>query len=59
MKIKAVTDEYIEFTNGNRITYSHLHDCCYSIQNGYYSTDLEIRYSGDCVFRTICEERFG
>ena len=34
MKIKAVTDEYIEFTNG-------------------------IRYSGDCVFRTICEERFG
>lgn len=108
MKIKAVTDEYIEFTNGNRITYSHLYDCCetnyadfkqieesafnqefieplvfemaegqgfrfgnykyittmyfipcYSIQNGYYSTDLEIRYSGDCVFRTICEERFG
>lgn len=107
MKIKAVTDEYIEFTNGNKITYSHLHDCCednyadfrqieesafdyefteplvfemakdqgfrfgnykyvsnmyfipcYSYQNGYYSTDLEIHYSGDCVLRTTCEEWF-
>lgn len=108
MKIKAVTDEYIEFTNGNKITYYHQHDCCednyadftqieesafseafkeplvfeivedkgfrfgnynyvsnmyfipcYSIQNGYYSADLDIHYSGDCVFRTTCEERFG
>ena len=104
MKIKAVTDEYIEFTNGNKITYDHDPDCCeenyadfsqieesafnqefvqplvfemvedkgfrfgnprmyfipcYSDQNGYYSTNLDIYYSGVCVFRTTCEERFG
>ena len=28
MKIIGITEDYIEFDNGNRITYSHDQDCC-------------------------------
>ena len=28
MKIKNVTDNFIEFDNGNKITYKHDQDCC-------------------------------
>ena len=28
---------------------------CYSYQNGYYSTDIEICYNGEEVFHTYCE----
>lgn len=28
MKIKRITDEYILFDNGSKITYDHYQDCC-------------------------------
>lgn len=30
---------------------------CYSVQNGYYSDDVEIRYNGINVLNVICVER--
>ena len=92
VRINRVTDEYIEFTNGDRIILDHEPDCCeynfadfrqieeneknveftlpidfevvndygfrfgnqplkmffipcYSLQNGYYSTDISIYYA--------------
>lgn len=106
MKIKEVTSEYIEFTDGSRITYDHVRDCCeinyadfeqieesafdeefkqpliietikgrgfrfgsigfcsnmffipcYSEQNGYYTSELDIYYDGLFATRTDCEER--
>lgn len=95
MKIKEITSEYINFDNGEEITFFHGQDCCednyadfeqlddiarvaefstplkfekvdnagfrfgdehkmffvpcYSDQNGYYSSDLQIYYNGDLV----------
>ena len=31
---------------------------CYSEQNGYYSTDLQIFYNGEEVLSLNCEEKF-
>lgn len=31
---------------------------CYSCQNGYYSTNIEIYYKGEVVIITCCEEVF-
>lgn len=109
MKIKNVTDDFIEFDNGNKITYEHEPDCCeynyadfsilnknninyslnfnpeltfdfidgmgfrfgsedeagnmrwifipcYSDQNGYYSSDIDIYYNDKCVLHGECEE---
>lgn len=101
MKIKKVTDEYIEFDNGDKITYDHERDCCetnyadfeqietfayglefdeqlifeevsgsgfrfgnlgkmffipcYSQQNGYYSSDVDIYYNDERVLNVGCE----
>ena len=116
MKIQRVTDEFIEFDNGNKIEYKHEQDCCednyadfenlternvnyyfdfdedltfefidgmgfrfgskpkglyglcndymrwifipcYSFQNGWYSTGIDIYYKGEIVLRNgECEE---
>lgn len=29
---------------------------CYSEQNGYYSSEIDIHYDGKCVLNTDCEE---
>jgi len=101
MKIKVITDEYIEFDNGSKITFDHEQDCCeynyadfsqledtgieqenfteplqfevtetgfrfgnpgkmyyvpcYSSQNGYYTTEVDIYYNGECVCNTSGE----
>ena len=98
MKIKKITDEYILFDNGSKITFDHEQDCCeynyadfgqledtgveqeefkeplifeesgygfrfgnpgkmyyvpcYSSQNGYYTTEVDIYYNGKCVCNT-------
>lgn len=112
MEIVRITDEAIEFDNGNRITYDHEQDCCeqnwadfksledtlamdtefdenlvfekvkgsyaynegsgfrfgnpnnmffvpcYSEQNGYYTTDIQIYYTSiKEVLSLECEER--
>lgn len=31
---------------------------CYSSQNGYYTTDLDIYYNGKHVFNLLCKEDF-
>lgn len=31
---------------------------CYSDQNGYYSTDIDIYYNGNKVLSGLCEEQF-
>lgn len=94
MKIIEVTQDYIAFDNGKKITYDHTPDCCernyadfeqiddearqydydenlifekaesgfrfgderrmffvpcYSVQNGYYSSSVDIFYDGECV----------
>lgn len=109
MKIKNVTDDFIEFDNGNMITHVHNQDCCeynyadfsilnknnvnysfdfnpelifdfiddmgfrfgskdkhgnmhwifipcYSEQNGYYSSDIDIYYNNKFVLHGRCEE---
>ena len=98
MKIKKITEDYILFDNGAKITYDHEQDCCeynyaafeqledtgieqeefteplifesvrsgfrfgnkgkmyfvpcYSSQNGYYTTEVDIYYNGKCVCNT-------
>lgn len=101
MKIKNITNECIEFDNGNKITFDHEQDCCecnyadfeqlddvaksydfderldfeevegcgfrfgdfrgmmffipcYSSQNGYYSSDIEIYYNNEQVLCFDC-----
>lgn len=116
MKIEKITDEYILFDNGNKITFDHDQDCrecnyadftyinnthvnydfdfdpdnmefefideigfrfgsrpigkaynlkewvrwlfvpCYSEQNGYYTSEIDIYYNGERVISGICEE---
>lgn len=110
MKIIQVTDEAIVFSNGNKITYDHVQECCeynfadfnsledtlametefdenlvfevvkgsddynkgsgfrfgnpnnmffvpcYSEQNGYYTTDIQIYYTKE-ILDLMCEER--
>ena len=103
MKIKDITDSYIEFDNGNKITFDHDQDCCevnyadflaikddvfidhefdenlefeevddagfrfgnenamifvpcYSEQNGYYTTVVDIYYNGVAVANVYGEE---
>lgn len=31
---------------------------CYSNQNGFYSSDIEIYYNNDCVLNFLCEEHY-
>ena len=97
MKITSITDDFIEFDDGRRITYDHAQDCCewnyadfnqlddlardydydhnlqfegceygfrfgdngrmffvpcYSSQNGYYTTAVDIYFDGKCVLNT-------
>ncbi len=97
MKIVSVTDDFIEFNDGRRITYDHEQDCCewnyadfkqlddlardydydselqfegceygfrfgdkrrmfyvpcYSSQNGYYTTAVDVYFDGKCVLNT-------
>lgn len=98
MKIKKITNEYILFDNGSKITFDHYQDCCeynyadfeqledtgieqeefreplifesvdsgfrfgnkgkmyfvpcYSDQNGWYTTEVDIYYNGKCVCNT-------
>ena len=30
---------------------------CYSDQNGYYSSDINVHYNGECIIIMECEER--
>ena len=101
VRISAVNKEYIEFSNGDKITYYHNPDCCennyadffqieplakkidfitpiifesvpncgfrfgntgimffipcYSEQNGYYSSNIEIHYNGKRVLKFDAE----
>lgn len=101
MKIIEVTEDYIAFDNGKKITYNHTPDCCesnfadfehiddearqydydenlifeiaidygfkfgderrmffvpcYSVQNGYYSSSVDIIYDGEVVLVTDCD----
>lgn len=105
MKIKEVTSEYIEFDNGEAITFEHCQECwednyadfeqlddiaratkfksplqfekvedagfrfgnkgkmffvpCYSDQNGWYSSDLQIYYNRNLVVDLDCLEGKG
>lgn len=106
MKIVNVTDEFIEFEDGSKITYDHDQDCCeynyaqfdalddialntdfdldelafqaidgsgfrfgnlpskmffvpcYSFQNGYYSSDIDIYFNSEKVLNFGCKEQF-
>lgn len=102
-KISEITDSYIAFTNGDKITFDHYQDCCeynyadfeqvddyarqyefraplkfeaideagfrfgdgyamffvpcYSEQNGYYSTGIDIYLNEERVLDFSCNER--
>ena len=64
MKIKAITEEFIEFDNGKTITYDHEHDCCEWNHADFEQLDSigrEYDFKEPLLFEAIqdCGFRFG
>ena len=53
MKFKAIDDSGFRFGDNRRMFFVP----CYSDQNGYYSSDIDIYYNGKQVLNFFAEER--
>ena len=54
-------EDGLGFCFGSKDEYNYMHGIyipCYSDQNGYYSTDIEILYNGKVVLQGYCDELF-
>lgn len=52
-KIKEITDEYIRFTNGGKITYEHEQDCCEDNYADFEQIDdlaKQYEFQGELIF---------
>lgn len=61
MKILKVTEDYIEFNNGNRIGFDHDQDCCeynYVDFNQLEECAFDYEFDEDLVFESVKENGF-
>ena len=54
LKFEAIDEAGFRFGNENKMFFIP----CYSEQNGYYSSDIDIFYNGNMVLNFCCEEIF-
>ena len=54
LKFESVDEAGFRFGNENRMFFVP----CYSVQNGYYTSYIEIYYNGEKVLGVFCEEQY-